>query len=273
MFTFAATAGADREQPAVEVGAVAEVLEDVTGFGVGRRADPVGAFAAHVGDREGGAIGQPDRHAVTADPALREAALGHDRRGVVRAARAERGQPQRTARRGQRRGWCGRSQPRREVGRRTREPAAQHRHDVAGRQLADVRYARCAVAVELAREARALGRVEQQARELLLDHGPLLFDHDQMVESARERADALGLERPRQRDLVQLEAEVARGRRVDAELVECLAHVEIGLARRDDAEPTPRAAAQEHAVESVRAHERLHRGQPLLVQPPLDQDG
>src|SRR5512134_3773768 len=80
--------GADREQPRMEVGAVAEVGEDVLLFGEGRLPDPGRAFGAHVGEGGGIAV-HPHRHEVAADAGGGAAALGHARGGVVRAAGAE----------------------------------------------------------------------------------------------------------------------------------------------------------------------------------------
>ncbi len=80
--------GADGEAARVDVGAVAEVLEHVRRLGEGRLADPVGAFAAHLGEAFGGAV-HPVRHVVAADAGVGARALGNDGRGVVRAARAE----------------------------------------------------------------------------------------------------------------------------------------------------------------------------------------
>ena len=98
--------GADREQAANGIGAVAEVLEDVLLAGERRLADPVGAFAAHVGAGRGAARRHPDRHGVAADAGAGAAALGHLGRGVVRAARAEEGRALRLRRAARRRSRC-----------------------------------------------------------------------------------------------------------------------------------------------------------------------
>jgi hypothetical protein len=87
-----ATAGGDRlanrQQAGVEVGAVAEVGEDVLLVGERRLADPGHAFAAHVGEGRGIAV-HPGHHVVAADAGDGARAFGHARRGVVRAAGAE----------------------------------------------------------------------------------------------------------------------------------------------------------------------------------------
>ena len=79
---------ADGQAAGVDVGAVAQVLEHVRRLGEGRLADPVGALAAHLGEPFGVAV-HPVRHVVAADAGVGARALGHDGRGVVRAARAE----------------------------------------------------------------------------------------------------------------------------------------------------------------------------------------
>src|SRR5882762_2765383 len=80
--------GADREQPRMEVRAVAEIGEDVLLVSEGRLADPRRAFGSHV--REGGrAAIHPYRHEMAADARGSAAAFRNARRGVVRAARAE----------------------------------------------------------------------------------------------------------------------------------------------------------------------------------------
>jgi hypothetical protein len=57
---------ANRQQPRVEVGAVAQVGEDVFLVAERRLADPGHAFAAHVGEGGGAAI-HPGDHVVAAD--------------------------------------------------------------------------------------------------------------------------------------------------------------------------------------------------------------
>jgi type II secretory pathway component PulM len=58
---------------------------------------------------------------------------------------------------------------------------------------------------------------------------------------SRELAHAVGLQRPGHADLEQAQADLGGERGVDAEVVERLAHVEVGLAAGDDAQPRPRA--------------------------------
>jgi hypothetical protein len=74
-------------------------------------------------------------------------------------------------------------------------------------------------------------------------------------------------QRPRARDLVELDAEVVALDLVDAELVERLAHVEIALSDRDDADLRIAPARDDHAVELVRLDEGKHRIALEVVQP------
>ena len=83
--------GADRQQAAVRVGTVAEVLKNVIFRGERRLPDPVGALAAHLRGGGGFAAGHEQCHAVAADAGHGAAALGHAGRGVVRTAGAEKG--------------------------------------------------------------------------------------------------------------------------------------------------------------------------------------
>ena len=78
----------DRQDAGVEIGAVADVLEDVRGLGEGRLPDPARALAAHVREGRGLPV-HPLRHVVAADAGERAAPVGHLRRAVVGAARAE----------------------------------------------------------------------------------------------------------------------------------------------------------------------------------------
>jgi hypothetical protein len=67
---------ADRQQPAVEVGAVAEVLEHVWRTREARRGHPVDALGAHLDQARGAAL-HPAGHEVAADAGQRARPLGH----------------------------------------------------------------------------------------------------------------------------------------------------------------------------------------------------
>jgi hypothetical protein len=90
--------------------------------------------------------------------------------------------------------------------------------------------------------------------ELVLDDRALFLDHQDFLEPLGELARAFALERPDHADLVHADADVGRHLLVDTEVVERLAHVEIGLAGGDDAEARI-GAVDDHAVELVGAGE------------------
>ena len=96
-----------------------------------------------------------------------------------------------------------------------------------------------ALLVELADDARAhvVAPVVELLLQLVLDDLPLLLDDEDLLQAFGEVAHALGLERPGHRDLVDADADLGSEPLVDAEVVERLAHVEVALAGRDDAEP------------------------------------
>ena len=208
MFTLGGDGGADREQARVEVGAVAEVLEDVRRVGEGRGADPVGALATHLRHGQRAPLRQPHRHAVTADAALREAALGHHRRAVVRAARAEGRQPHQTR---ARRGGAA-AAPAARAGaapapaRSARASARSTATTCARRELALGGHQRRAGEIALAEQARAL-RARRRAGARAAPRSAAASPRRPAAPRVRARsARALGLERPHQRHLVDREA-------------------------------------------------------------------
>src|SRR5579883_1636120 len=236
-----------REVARVEVRAVAQVLEDVRHVGEVVRADPRRALGAHVGEGLGVAL-HADRQRVAADAGHRHRAVGHLGRAVVRAAGAEVGdaghaslvahlpaglalQPIETLPDAFAEGFQA-------------EPVDQRGGDLVGRQLAVGLEELLAPLVGLADHDRpAVGRrIEQRVLELLLDDGPLLLDDQDLAFALREGDGALRLERPDHANLVDREPETPGLLVADAELVERLADVEIGLADGDDAEPRIGAA-------------------------------
>src|SRR5207253_8919129 len=118
-----------------------------------------------------------------------------------------------------------------------------------------------AALVIFADDARApVGRpVVELFFQLALDDRALLLDDEDFLESFGKTADAFGLERPRHRDLVEAQPDRLRFRRADAEILERLAHVEIGFAGRDDAEARL-WAVDDNPVEPVGAGEGERRG-------------
>ena len=250
--------GADGEAAGVDVGAVAQVLEDVRGLGEGRLADPVAALPAHLGEALGRAV-HPVRHVVAADAGIGARAFGHDGGGVVRAARAEIGDAH---------GGFGRlgtvalealqlGDARLDVlaGAGADQPLADLDGDVAGIERVLGREQPLLVLVLLAEHARALGQIVKLLLDLGLDQRALLLDDQDQVEAFGELQHALRLERPRHADLVEAQAELVGLDLVDAELVHRRAHVEIALAAGDDADLGILSAAGDEAVELVGAGE------------------
>ena len=80
----------------------------------------------------------------------------------------------------------------------------------------------------------------------------LLLDHQDLFQPLGELADAVGLERPGHADLHHPQADLGRELLVDAQIVQRLAHVEIGLAGGDDPQPRARAV-DDDPVEPVGA--------------------
>ena len=237
-------ARADREDPRVAQGPIAQVLEEV-GLGHERsEPDPRHAFGAHRRRRQFGqlALARLEIHdAVATDAAADERALGHQRRAVVRAAAAVfRGSGGRLER-----------DHLQAVGARAsgelRQHAREHAGDLRRIELAHRRHERAARAIALAGDAHAAARFMQDRAQLHLDERALLFDHNHGVDRTCERDDRLLDQRIGQRQLEQAHT-AARGR--CTEIDECLKHVEVGLACCHDAQPGARRSPA-HAIEAV----------------------
>ena len=140
--------------------------------------------------------------------------------------------------------------------------------DLRRRQLADRRQDPVAVFVELADDPRAhiLAPIVELLLELVLDDRAFFLDDQDFFEPLGEMADALAFERPRHRDLVEAKADLGGMRVVDPEIVERLAHVEIGFAGRDDAEARARTV-DDDAVEPIGAGKGKCRVELVFVQP------
>ena len=265
MFTPAATAARIARMP--ECAYVPSPRFWNTCFVVGERrlADPRGALAAHLRERDGVAI-HPGRHVVAADAADRAAALGHARRSVVRAARAEVRLPLHFDRDGAEpalllleeahalprcrcssgSGACGGASTR----------AIERRSQLAGRRQQPL-----AALVALADDQRPLLRlpVVQLLLQLILDDAALLLDDEDFLEPVGEFADRFRLERPAHADLEDLDADLARALGVDAEILERLQHVEVCFARRHDTEARIRGCRSRRGSARSRARTRAPR--------------
>ena len=274
---------ADRQQPGVEIGAVAHVGEHMRRTGMLGHADPGRAFAAHLADRQRAPLHR-HRHQVAADASERTRALGHARRAVVRAARAE----VRRALQRRTRQWCAAVDRRvrqraATVGQRfgagapgpcgvdARQPRRQRARDDRRRQLAGGRQQPLAVwrrpladLVELADDARThvVAPVVEHLLQLVFDDRALLLDDQDLVESGGEAAHPGGLERPRHADLVDAQAQRRGSSFVDPQVVQRLAQVQPGLAARDQAQARLRAV-EEQPVQAIGT--RIRRGGVDLV--------
>ena len=94
MLTPAATDGLDGELAGVEVGAVADVLDEVIALEEVGHPDPLHALVAHAAETADVAdalLVHQQRHRVAADAGADQRALGNLGAAVVRAARAEEG--------------------------------------------------------------------------------------------------------------------------------------------------------------------------------------
>ena len=116
------------------------------------------------------------------------------------------------------------------------QPLADADGDIVGIERALDREQPVALLVLLADADRLVGGAVKLLAHLHFDQRALLLDHDDEVEALREIGEFLPADRPRAGDLENAQAEIVAFDLVDAELVERLAHVEIGLAGGDDAD-------------------------------------
>ncbi|MNI03962.1 hypothetical protein D3C73_568750 [compost metagenome] len=263
---------ADRQRSAVEIGAVAQVLEHVLGIGEGGLPGPRHAFATHVGEGVGAAV-HPGHHVMATDAGQRTRAFRHGGGGVVRAA----GAVVRNAR---------------EAGARQRklgflflhplqalldgvvveellDAATDHAGDGGRGQFAGGRQDPLAGFVVLADDGRALAPAGRPVEELLLhlalDEGTLLLHHDDVFQALRETGDAFRLQRPGHADLVHADADVGAGLLVQAQVFQRLQHVQVALAGGDDAQPRTRRV-HHHLVDAVGTREGLRGFHRIAVQ-------
>src|SRR5580704_15821521 len=125
-----------------------------------------------------------------------------------------------------------------------------------------------AVFVELADDAGAnvFTPIVELLLELVLDDGPFLLDDENFLEPLGKMPDALALQRPGHRNLVEAEADLRGMLVVNPEIVERLAHVEVGFAGSDDSEARP-GTIDDDAVEPIGACESQCRVKLVFMQP------
>ncbi len=264
--------GADRHGAGMVVGPVAEVLVHMRTLGERGFADPVGAFAAHLGEALRRAI-HPLHHVVAADARIGARAFGHHGRGIVRAARAEIGNAlgdilglrQHALRFLQ----AGDAALEVFVGDVVEQPLADADRDLVGIERALDREQPVALLVLLADAGRLVGGAVELLAHLHLDQRALLLHHDDEIETVGEFLEIALADRPRAGDLEEAQAQRVAPDLVDAELVERLPHVQVGLAGGDDADLRATAARGDVFVELVRPHESQHGVALVVVQPRL----
>ncbi len=264
--------GADRHVAGMIVGAVAEVLEHVRTLGERGFADPVGALPAHLGEAQRGAI-HPLHHVMAADARIGAHALRHHGRGIVRAAGAEIGNALGDI--------LGLGQHALRllqavdavleafVAHIVEQALADADRNLVGIERALDRKQPVAALVLLADAGRLVGGAVELLAHLHLDQRALLLHHDDEIETVGERLEIAPADRPRTADLVEPQPQRVAPDLVDAELVERLAHVEIGLAGGDDPDLGRAAARGDVAVELVGLHEGQHGVALVVVQPRL----
>ena len=190
----------DCQLTAVEIGAVAQVLEDVLRLDERRHADPLRAFLAHA--RQAHDVADPfgiheQRHGVTADPGAHHGAVGHLSGAIVRAARAE---VRRTALPGRQCQLDAHAlglalhQP---VADASLQPRAQRLDQLIGGQGAVRAEQHLVALVCLADDAGMVRLVVEGVLEQRFDVGALLFDHEDLRDPAGEMPGPLGAERDR----------------------------------------------------------------------------
>ena len=261
--------GADRHVAGMVIGAVAEILENVVAVGERRLADPVGAFAAHMGVAERRAV-HPLRHVMAADARIGAHAFRHHGRRIVRAAGAEIGNALRDVP-----GLGGDAleflEPRHAgddlvVAVIFQQPLADADRDLVGIERAFDREQPIAVFIALADAERLVRGAVKLLADLHFEQRALLLDDDDEIEPLGKILQLLAAERPGAAGLEQADAELVAPHLVDAQFVERLADVEIALAGGDDADLRIAAARGDDAVELVGANEGQHGVALVIVQ-------
>ena len=237
-------------------GAVAEVLDEVVDVDERGDADPLSTLATHlsVAHHLADAVGchQPDQ-AMAADARADKCVGGCLGAGRVRAARAEVGravgehldlladvQP-------------GDRRPRGEPGRvdPPAQPAPERLDDRVGVEGSRAGQQDRTVGVALAHHAGRTGGAVERIAQLHLDERALLLDDDDLIEAIGEAPGDLVVERVDHAHLQEPDPVGAEPRLVEAEQLQCLEHLVVAPARRDDAEPRSRCVVGD-PVQTVR---------------------
>ncbi|MBA7466074.1 hypothetical protein ES707_01247 [subsurface metagenome] len=258
---------ADRQRAGMEIGAVAEIGEDMLFLGEGRHAHPRHALAAHMREGLGVAV-HPQRHEVAADAGEGAAAFRHLGRGVVRTARAE----IRRAGNGRDRlhlsclpaiepvglGAQHLGDLRIEI--KPKQAFAQRACQRSDGKLGGEGQEALVVIVHLADDARAdvVAPVEQLLLDLVLDDLAPFLDDEDLFEPDRKLTHTFRLQRPGHADLVETNADLGRNLLGNPEFAQRLADILVALAGCHDAVAGIRRI-QGNAVDLVGAGERNRR--------------
>ncbi len=122
--------------------------------------------------------------------------------------------------------------------------------------------------VALADDARAVRHAVQDVLGEHLEEGPLLLDDQDLLEALGELANDARLHRKEHAHLEDADAVAPQPLVVQSQLEEGLAHVEVGLARRHDAEPRA-GRGHRDAVELVLVRVEARQLEPRVVERPL----
>ena len=120
---------------------------------------------------------------------------------------------------------------------RAAEPGGHGAGDHVGVEVDLRRQQALTVLVALADDPRGMRRAVEGLLERGLDERALLFDHDDLLEAARELVHDLALERPDHAELEDSDAGALELGRAETEAAQGVDEVVVGLAGRDDAEP------------------------------------
>src|SRR5258708_1147506 len=232
------------------VSAVPEIREYMLRLRERRLTDPGRPFPAHLGKSRRRPIHEL-REIMAAYARHCAAALRHFGRGIMWAARAEIGGtaerhdiaaqlPLLRLEKGEPFG-----NPRRSV--KAGNPLGYDSGDLSRCQLGVRREYPVGVFVELGDDGggNVFTPIVELLLELILDDGAFFFDDEDFFEPLGKMPDALAFQRPGHRNLVQAEADLRGMRVVNPEIVERLAHVEVGFAGSGDSEPRPGAVGDD----------------------------
>ena len=119
-----------------------------------------------------------------------------------------------------------------------RQALGDHSGDHRRRQLAQVGQQGHTLLVEFADHTRALAHrpVVELAGQLIFDDAAFLFHHQNFVQAFGELVHRHRLKRPAHADLEHAQTNLGAQRLVQTEVIQGLAHVEVGLAGGDDAQ-------------------------------------